>query len=168
MVARVKVIHASNDSVFDVPERTPVRGLRASLVDAFNIPETALSLVNGRRVAGTYGLLDSDTLEFVVAWGQKSNGDSTVPGQGRLLTVKEAAAELHCSISFVYKLMFLGQIAYERRGRRKLLLVTSVADYRRRTTHPASPASSPTTSASPRQPYQFQRLFTDHRPRRGK
>ncbi len=64
------MIHASNDSVFDVPERTPVRGLRASLVDAFNIPETALSLVNGRRVAGTYGLLDSDTLEFVVAWAR--------------------------------------------------------------------------------------------------
>ena len=34
MVARVKVIHASNDGVFDVPERTPVRGLQASLVDA--------------------------------------------------------------------------------------------------------------------------------------
>lgn len=138
------------------------------MVDAFNIPQTALSLVNGRRVTGTYGLLDGDTLEFVVAWGLKSSHDPTLPEQGRLLTVKEAAAELRCSISFVYKLMLLGQIAYERRGRRKLVFATSVADYRLRNTHPASPASPPRTSASTGQPYQFQRLFTNHRPRRGK
>ena len=116
MVARVKVVHASNDGVFDVPVRTPVRVVRASLVDAFNIPETALSLVNGRRVAGTYDLLDNDTLEFMVAWGLRSSHDSILPEQGRLLTVKEAAAELRCSISFVCKLMSLGQISYECRG----------------------------------------------------
>ena len=167
MVARVKVVHASNDDVFDVPVRTPVRVIRGSLVDAFNIPETALSLVNGRQVSENYGLLDNDRLEFVIAWGQKASHDPPVPEQERLLTVKEAAAELRCSISFVYKLMLQGQISYECRGRRKLLHATSVADYRRRNTHPASPSASPKTRASTRQPYQFQRLFTDHRPRRG-
>jgi hypothetical protein len=71
MVASVKVIHAANDGVFDVPGRTPVRVIRASLVDAFNIPAIALALVNGERCRETHGLLDADTLEFVVANGRK-------------------------------------------------------------------------------------------------
>jgi hypothetical protein len=33
------------------------------------------------------------------------------------MTAREAAAELQCSISFVYKLMAQGQVAYECRGR---------------------------------------------------
>ena len=46
------------------------------------------------------------------------------------MTVKEAAKELNCSISFVYKMLREGQIAYERRGRRKLPVASSVAEYR--------------------------------------
>jgi excisionase family DNA binding protein len=51
---------------------------------------------------------------------------------GPTTTVTEAARELNCSISLVYKLLEQGQIAYERRGRRKLPIARSVADYRRR------------------------------------
>lgn len=51
---------------------------------------------------------------------------------GPSITVKEAARELNCSISLVYKLLDQGQIAYERRGRRKLPVARSVADFRRR------------------------------------
>jgi excisionase family DNA binding protein len=47
-------------------------------------------------------------------------------------TVREAAAELHCSISFVYKLMKAGELGFERRGRRKLPLTRSVISYRQR------------------------------------
>src|SRR5438270_7793167 len=50
--------------------------------------------------------------------------------QSTTLTVKAAAFELNCSISFVYKLMYLGQLAYEKRGRRRLPTVASIAEYR--------------------------------------
>ena len=46
------------------------------------------------------------------------------------MTVREAAAELQCSISFVYKLMAQGQVACECRGRRKLPVAESIAEYR--------------------------------------
>jgi excisionase family DNA binding protein len=90
-----------------------------------------------------------------------------VPDGGRLLTVKEAAAELYCSISFVYKLMQTGQLAFERRGRRKLPLAGSVAEYRQRSRCQATVQPS-RTRRSPRQSYQFQRLFRDESSRSGK
>jgi excisionase family DNA binding protein len=71
----------------------------------------------------------------------------SVPPQGELLTVHEAALLLRCSDSLVYKLMKIGEIAYERRGRRKLPLARSVTDYRQRSrieaTPPAMPGSTP-------------------------
>jgi excisionase family DNA binding protein len=74
------------------------------------------------------------------------------------MTVKEAAKELTCSISLVYKLMNEGQIAYERRGRRRLPVSFSVAEYRQRNLVPARPASE---GAQPRpsSPCRYQHLF---------
>jgi transposase len=71
------------------------------------------------------------------------------------MTVREAAAELQCSISFVYKLMAQGQVAYECRGRRKL----PVAEYRHRNLVPATATEPKPTKA----PYQYKHLFQDHR-----
>jgi excisionase family DNA binding protein len=74
------------------------------------------------------------------------------------MTVKEAAKELTCSISFVYKLMNEGQIAYERRGRRRLPVSSSVADYRQQNLVPARPAS-PGAQAKPSSPKGYKHLF---------
>ena len=68
------------------------------------------------------------------------------------MTVREAAVELQCSISFVYKLMTQGQIAYECRGRRKLPMAESVAEYRQRNIVPVSvkepkPATAPSSTS---------------------
>ena len=56
----------------------------------------------------------------------------TSNGLAQVLSVREAAVELSCSISFVYKLMKLNELAYEMRGRRKFPTRGSVADYRKR------------------------------------
>jgi excisionase family DNA binding protein len=74
------------------------------------------------------------------------------------MTVKEAARELTCSISLVYKLMKDGQIAYERRGRRRLPVGSSVAEYRQRNLVPARPAS-PGAPAKPPSPCGYKHLF---------
>lgn len=55
------------------------------------------------------------------------------------MTAKQAAADLQTSLSFVYKLMDNGEIAYERRGRRRLPVDSSVADYKQRNHVPAVP-----------------------------
>lgn len=55
------------------------------------------------------------------------------------MTVKEAACVLNCSPSLVYKLTDQGQLAFEWRGRRKLVVRASVADYRKRNLVPANP-----------------------------
>lgn len=75
------------------------------------------------------------------------------------MTVREAAAELQCSISFVYKLMTQGQVAYECRGRRKLPVAESVAEYRQRNLVPATAKASKPAKA----PYQYKHLFQDRR-----
>lgn len=71
MVMTIKAIHAANNGEFGVPARTTVRLIRESLAEAFNIPASALALVNGKRVNGIRHLLDADILEFVVPWGCK-------------------------------------------------------------------------------------------------
>jgi hypothetical protein len=76
MVAAIKVIHGANDGVFALPTRTPVTVVRASLIDAFNIPGTAVAFANGARVRGSYRLLVNDTLEFIVPIGRKGAGSS--------------------------------------------------------------------------------------------
>lgn len=68
-----------------------------------------------------------------------------------LLTVREAATLLKISGSFVYKLMKTGQLAFERRGRRKMPLAKSVAEYRERSLVPSQPRSGESLpSAHPR------------------
>jgi excisionase family DNA binding protein len=75
------------------------------------------------------------------------------------MTVNQAAAELQCSISFIYKLMTQGQLAYERRGRRKLPVAESVAEYRHRNLVPATTrVSRPSPNVKG---YQFKYLFRD-------
>ena len=79
MVASINVIHTANDDVLTVPARTPVWAVRASLRDAFNLPPTALALVNGEPVGADHALADRDVLEFVVPWGRKGADRPRLP-----------------------------------------------------------------------------------------
>src|SRR4051812_1430074 len=58
----VKVIHGANDGEFNVVG-SKISTVRASLVDAFNIPADALAFVNGEQVDANYTLVQNDTLE---------------------------------------------------------------------------------------------------------
>jgi excisionase family DNA binding protein len=151
---RVKVIHGATDGIFEVAGAS-VESVQASVVDAFNVPAWAIAFVNGTLVGGRRWLLPNDVLEFVMPWGRK--GAEVDPPAPRLLTVKEAAEEMRCSISFIYKLMETGQLAFERRGRRKLPTAESVAEYRQRNTV----AANRRPTVKPRTPYQFKYLFQD-------
>jgi len=151
-----RIIHGSCDGEFVVAGAS-VRSIRASLVDAFNISADALAFLNGKQVDWRYRLRGGESLEFVKPWGRKSACEP----EGKLLTVKEAADELRCSISFVYKLMEKGHIAFERRGRRKLPLAASISEYRQMSRVEAP--SQPPANRSPKQQYQFQRLFQGRR-----
>lgn len=124
----VKVIHGANDGLFPLAGAM-ICTVRSSLVDAFNLTDDAVAFVNGELIGLNYRLREWDTLEFFVRWGRKGGGQTSSDCP---LTVKEAAAELRCSISFVYKLMRLGELSYEKRGRRKLPLRGSVEEYRSR------------------------------------
>ena len=66
----MKVIHGANDGEFDVAG-FPLARLRASLVDAFNIPDDAIALANGRRVSLGYVTQAQDVIEFVRERGEK-------------------------------------------------------------------------------------------------
>ena len=59
----------------------------------------------------------------------------------------------------IHKLMREGKVAYERRGRRKLPVESSVAEYRQRNlvTAKLTPAGS---KPSPNTPYQYKHLFS--------
>ncbi len=71
------------------------------------------------------------------------------------MTVKEAAALLCVSTSFTYELVKKGEIAFEWRGKRKLLVDASVAEYRQRNLVPANPVrQKPVTGPG----YQFRHL----------
>jgi excisionase family DNA binding protein len=74
------------------------------------------------------------------------------------LTVNEAAAVLNCSISFIYKLMDQGQVAFERRGRRKLPVTASVSEYRQRNLVPAQKPPEPTSPKRRKEPYRCKYL----------
>lgn len=78
---------------------------------------------------------------------------------GRPMTVKEAAQELTCSISLVYRLMERGELAYERRGRRRLPIWESVVDFRRRNVVPAKKqgASVPPVAGQRKYKHLFQK-----------
>lgn len=72
----VKVIHGANDGTFDLAG-SKVSGVRASLVDAFNISQDAIAFVNGQRVADSYQLRVDDVIEFVRERGVKGAGKKT-------------------------------------------------------------------------------------------
>lgn len=88
MATAVKVIHGANDGAFALPPGTPVSLVRASLVDAFNIPGTAVPFVNGERVPGSHRLLGNDLLEFIVPKGRK--GGAAGGANKRPLYLEEA------------------------------------------------------------------------------
>ncbi len=74
------------------------------------------------------------------------------------ITVKEAADEPDCSPSFIYKLMKLGHLAYEKRGRLKRPLLPSIHAYRLRNIVPARHAP-PIPGESLVSGYRFKHLF---------
>ena len=162
-----RISHGPCDCYFPNLAGQSVASIRRSLATAFSIPDGAEPFIGGLAVDGQHRLQAGDSLEFLKRWGRKGADALPVPDGGRLLTVKETAAELHCSISFVYKLMQCGQLAFERRGRRKLPLAGSVAEYRQRSRRQAT-VQAPRPGRSPRQPYQFQRLFREKPSRRGR
>jgi hypothetical protein len=153
-----RIAHGPCDSDFENLAGKTVASVRRSLATVFSIPDDAEAYCNGSTVAAEYALRAGDSVEFLVRRGRKGVDGLPVPEGVRLLTVKEAAAELYCSVSFVYKLMQTRQLAFELRGRRKLPLAVSVAEYRQRNRCPAT-VLAPRPGRSPRQPYQFQRLF---------
>jgi len=68
---RVKVIHGSNEELFDGLVGYQVGTVERSLMEAFNIPPGALAFVNGEPVAREYRLQANETLEFVLPVGVK-------------------------------------------------------------------------------------------------
>jgi hypothetical protein len=91
--------------------------------------------------------------------------DLPKPNKSGTLTVRDAADELNCSISFVYKLMCLGELIYEKRGRRRLPTAASITDYRNRNIVRASQRFDfPKKDAH--EPYVYQQLFKKVRRKR--
>ena len=70
---KVKVIHGANDDTFDGLVGQKVSTVRASLVDAFNIPGDALALVDGQQVDNEHILIAGQTLEFIKQAGVKGS-----------------------------------------------------------------------------------------------
>lgn len=77
------------------------------------------------------------------------------------MTAKKAAVVLNVSRSYIYKLMDLGEIAFEKRGRFRLPVDASVADYKARNLVPATPKQHRPVKGAP---YQFQHLFQSKAP----
>lgn len=69
-VGNVKCIHGANDDTFAVAGQK-VSTVRASLVDAFNIPADALTFVDGEQVDGNYILQENQVIEWVRQAGVK-------------------------------------------------------------------------------------------------
>lgn len=67
---KIKVIHGSSDEDFELVGAN-VASVRASLVDAFNIPADAQAFVDGEEVNENHVLQKNQTLEFVKAAGVK-------------------------------------------------------------------------------------------------
>ncbi len=76
----VKVIHGANDGIFNVAGAF-IASVRASLVDAFNIPVNAIPFVNGEFIRPDHRLQADDTLEFVFPMGSKGVGEKVWTGE---------------------------------------------------------------------------------------
>lgn len=94
----VKVIHCANDGTFNVAGSS-VAIVRASLVDAFNIPNNALAFVNGEQVGGNFRLRVNDTLEFVKQDGRKGVGDKVWTAEEFCTFFKIATEDLQAWIA---------------------------------------------------------------------
>ena len=70
----VKIIHGANDGIFNVVGAS-VASVRASLVDAFNLPDDAIAFANGEQAKSDFRLRCNDTLEFMKRRGRKGVGD---------------------------------------------------------------------------------------------
>lgn len=96
---QVKVIHGANDDIFDGLAGVSVASVQASLVDAFNIPDDALALVNGGSVFPDHRLRGNDTLEFVNPMGRKSVGENVWTGEEFCQFFKISTEDLHAWIA---------------------------------------------------------------------
>lgn len=77
----VKVIHGTNDGIFNVAGAT-VATVQEILADAFNIPIEAFAHINGKIVGEEYRLRQQDIVEFHLpdAWkGAGPTGDDSSP-----------------------------------------------------------------------------------------
>lgn len=97
-------------------------------------------------------------IDNAVSTGGRCVGPSAEASAADTLTVNEAAIVLNCSISFVYKLMDQGQVAFERRGRRKLPVTASVKEYRQRNLVPVQKPLEPTSPKRRKEPYRCKYL----------
>src|SRR5262245_42759108 len=96
--ATCRVTHGPCASYFDNLAGKTVASVRRGLASIFSIPDDAEAWARGSVVDGQHRLRAGDWLEFLKRRGRKGADDLPDPDGGRLLTVKEAAAELHCSI----------------------------------------------------------------------
>jgi excisionase family DNA binding protein len=78
------------------------------------------------------------------------------------MKAKEAALVLNVSRSYIYKLMDIGEIAYEKRGRHRLPVDASVAEYKARNLVPASPKEHKPVKGPA---HQYKHLFTKKPPK---
>ncbi len=151
----VRVGYGADEYSSELLVGTTVASVRRSFAGPFNIPTKAMPYIRGHQVGEDFRLQAGHSLEFLVGWGRKG----ALPNLSNVMTVKEAAQELNCSISLIYKLMREGQIAYERRGRRKLPVASSLMEYRQRNLVPVNPVASgakvPLTAG-----YRFKHLFS--------
>src|SRR5260221_3148905 len=69
-LGNVRVTHGANDGEFQVAGKS-VSSVRRSLKTAYNIPDDAQALVNGKVVDETHKLTQSSQLEFVKQSGTK-------------------------------------------------------------------------------------------------
>lgn len=72
---RVKVVCGATDGIFDGLVGVSVATVKASLVDAFNIPFDAIAFVDGEEVGDDYRLQANTVLEFVRQFGKKGVGN---------------------------------------------------------------------------------------------
>lgn len=81
----VTVIHGANDDVFEGIEGATVRQVYQNLVDAFNLPNNPIALINGVPVESSYRVRPDDTLEFCKRAGRK--------GANRLFALEQVEKE---------------------------------------------------------------------------
>jgi hypothetical protein len=67
---KVHVAHGVNEDYFDLQGQT-IGKVRKSLREAFNIPENAISLINGKEVSDDFVLEAGTNLEFLHEAGDK-------------------------------------------------------------------------------------------------